>query len=101
MRCGFDGLSGIVRSHMNGDPLAGDVFVFVNKARTHIKLPFWDGDGFVVFYKRLERGTFTFPASADAARQLQRDELVFMLEGIDRVTTRRRRRHTLSPSLVR
>jgi transposase len=100
MRCGFDGLSGIVRSHMHGDPLAGDVFVFVNKARTHIKLLFWDGDGFVVFYKRLERGTFAFPANEDAARQLQRHELVLMLEGIDRVTTRRRTRYSLSSSLL-
>lgn len=85
---------------MDGDPLAGDVFVFMNKARTHIKLLFWDGDGFVVFYKRLERGTFAFPANADAARQLRRDELVLMLEGIDRINTRRRTRYTLSSSLL-
>lgn len=100
MRCGFDGLSGIVRSHMQGDPLAGDVFVFVNKARTHIKLLFWDGDGFVVFYKRLERGTFAFPATTDAARQLRRDELVLMLEGIDQATTQQRPRFALSRSLL-
>jgi len=95
MRKGFDGLSGIVRTFMQGDPAAGDVFVFVNKSRTHIKLLFWDGDGFVIFYKRLERGTFAVPPAGDASRQLRREELVLMLEGIDQVTTRKRLRYSL------
>ena len=93
MRNGFDGLSGIVRNHMKGDPAAGDVFVFVNRARTHIKLLYWDGDGYVLFYKRLERGTFAFVASKCAARELRRDELMLMLEGIDRIDTQRRLRY--------
>lgn len=95
MRKSFDGLSGIVLSQMQRDPLAGDVFVFVNRSRTHIKLLFFDGDGFVLFHKRLERGTFAFEPSTDIARQLRRDELVLMLEGVDRVQTRRRTRFSL------
>ena len=101
MRKGFDGLSGIVRTFMQGDPAAGDVFVFVNKSRTHIKLLFWDGDGFVIFYKRLERGTFAVPPAGDASRQLRREELVLMLEGIDQVTTRKRLRYSLPKELIR
>jgi transposase len=94
MRKGFDGLSGIVRSQMRGDPLSGDVFVFVNRSRTHVKLLYFDVDGFVLFYKRLEQGTFAFTPSLDGARQIRRDELMLMLEGIDRATTRRRLRYS-------
>lgn len=94
MRNGFDGLSGIVRNHMHSDPLAGDVFVFVNRVRSHIKLLYFDGDGFVLITKRLERGTFAFTASEADRRELARDELVLMLEGIDRIDTRRRLRYS-------
>ena len=58
MRKSFDGLSGLIRTGLNRDPLSGDVFVFINRRRTHIKLLVWDRNGFVLFYKRLERGTF-------------------------------------------
>lgn len=95
MRKSFDGLSGVVRGHMSGDPLAGDVFVFVNRSRTHIKLLFFDGDGFVLLHKRLERGTFAFEPTESAARQLRRDELVLMLEGVDRIATKKRTRFSL------
>jgi transposase len=94
MRNGFDGLSGIVRNHMQGDPLAGDVFVFVNRSRTQIRLLYFDGDGFVLIAKRLERGTFAFAPSDAARRELARDELMLMLEGIDRVDTHRRLRYS-------
>lgn len=94
MRKSFDGLSGLVRNHMNGDPHTGDVFVFVNRVRTHIKLLYWDGDGFVLFYKRLECGTFAIAASDVRTQELRRDELVLMLEGIDRIDTRRRLRYS-------
>lgn len=93
MRRGFDGLAGIVRNHLDADPLSGDVFVFVNRSRTQIRLLFFDGDGFVMIAKRLERGTFAVAASDTASRVLGRDELVLMLEGIDRDTTRRRVRY--------
>lgn len=94
MRRGFDGLAGIVRNHLGADPLSGDVFVFVNRSRTQIRLLFFDGDGFVMIAKRLERGTFAVGASDTPSRMLGRDELVLMLEGIDRVTTRHRIRYS-------
>jgi transposase len=94
MRKGFDGLAGIVRNGMQRDPLAGDVFVFINRSRTQIRLLFFDGDGFVLVAKRLERGTFALDAGDGTARELRRDELVLMLEGIDRVSTRRRLRYS-------
>jgi transposase len=93
MRKGFDGLSGIVRNEMRTDPMSGDVFVFVNRQRTHLKLLFFDGDGFVLFYKRLELGTFAVPAAASEVVAMRRADLMLMLEGIDRASTRQRRRY--------
>ena len=93
MRKGFDGLAGVVRNYLQSDPLSGDVFVFVNRSRTQVRLLFFDGDGFVMIAKRLERGTFAMTPSSTASRALKRDELVLMLEGIDRTTTRRRARY--------
>ncbi len=58
MRRGFDGLAEQVRQHLKSDPLSGHVFVFRNKRSDRVKLLYWDEDGFVIVYKRLERGTF-------------------------------------------
>lgn len=82
MRNGFDGLAGIVRNHLKKDPISGDVFIFINKTRTHIKLLYWDGDGFALFYKRLEQGRYAFTADNASPKQLHRDELLMLLEGL-------------------
>jgi len=82
MRKGFNGLSGLVQNYLNQNPLTGDVFVFINKPKTHIKLLYWDGDGFVIFYKRLEKGTFDFLYNDSSSRELKREELLLILEGI-------------------
>ena len=58
MRNGFDGLAGIVRNSLGKDPVSGNIFIFLNKAGTHFKLLYWDGDGFALFYKRLEKGRY-------------------------------------------
>jgi transposase len=62
MRKGFDGLCGLVLAGMRRKIMMGDVFVFINRPATHIKLLQWEGDGFALYYKRLERGTFERPA---------------------------------------
>lgn len=61
MRKGFDSLSGIVSSQMHFNPLSNDVYIFINRRRTQMKLLHWEGDGFALYYKRLERGTYEFP----------------------------------------
>ena len=61
MRKGCDGLSGLVRSEFLQNPLSGDVFIFLNHRRNLIKLLHWQGDGFAIFYKRLEKGTYEIP----------------------------------------
>ena len=62
MRKGFDSLSGIVTAHMKFNPLSTDLYIFINRRRTQLKLLQWEGDGFALYYKRLEKGTFEVPA---------------------------------------
>lgn len=83
MRNGFDGLAGIVRNYLGKDPVSGDVFVFLNKTRSHIKLLYWDGDGFALFYKRLERGRYArCTALNELSIEMKREELLMLLEGL-------------------
>ncbi len=92
MRKSFDGLCGLVRSGLNRDPLSGEVFVFINRRRTHIKLLLFDRSGFVLYYKRLESGTFEVPtASAPTWAQM-----VLLLEGVSLSSVRYRSRYCLS-----
>ena len=100
MRNGFDGLSGLVRSGLGRDPVSGDVFVFVNRRRTHIKLLVWDRSGFVVYYKRLERGTFELPRSGTNGA-LPWAQLMLMMEGVSLRTVRYRKRFTVDTKITK
>jgi transposase len=82
MRKSFDGLSGLVRGHFQEDVLSGSLFVFVNRRRTYTKILYWDGDGFAIWAKRLERGTFRLPASEMERIELSPRDLSMLLEGI-------------------
>jgi transposase len=82
MRKSFDALCGLVRSELSRDPLSGEVFVFLNRSRTHLKLLHWESGGLVLYYKRLEKGTFAPPAGKGAAHTLNWPQLVLMVEGI-------------------
>src|SRR5664279_3938099 len=93
MRNGFDGLAGIVRNHLKKDPISGDVFIFLNKTRTHIKLLYWDGDGFALFYKRLERGRYDRCTDVnELSKEMKREELLMLLEGLSYGKMRRKKR---------
>jgi transposase len=83
-RKAHDGLCTIVRDGFGDDPFSGDVFTFYNKARDRIKLLIWDRNGFWLFYKRLERGTFPLDVRGRGARiEIGRAQLAMLLEGID------------------
>ncbi|MDZ7693880.1 MAG: IS66 family insertion sequence element accessory protein TnpB [Balneolaceae bacterium] len=82
MRKSFDGLSGLVRAELDRDPTSGDVFIFLNRRRTHLKLLHWESGGFVLYYKRLEEGTFTPPEVEGDQPVVRWPELVLMVEGI-------------------
>ncbi|MBS1940201.1 MAG: IS66 family insertion sequence element accessory protein TnpB [Bacteroidetes bacterium] len=81
MRKGFDSLCGLVRDELGRDPLSGEVFVFIGSRRDRIKLLLYESGGYVLWYKRLERGTMELP-KGDGAVKITWAQLVRMLEGI-------------------
>lgn len=93
MRKSFDGLSGLVRTHFQENVLSGSLFVFVNRRRTYTKILYWDGDGFAIWAKRLEKGTYQLPISDKERIELNSQELSMLLGGITpaRVSRRYRR----------
>ena len=95
MRRSFDGLHGLVASVMELDALAGHLFVFANRRRDRIKILYWDRDGFAVWSKRLEEGTYAMPfGSGDERRaEITAQELSALLSGIDLSDARRRKRY--------
>jgi transposase len=101
MRKSFDGLVGLVREFLGQDPLSGHLFLFLNRRRDRVKLLVWDRDGLVIHYKRLEAGTFqqldpsesARHASGTAGLELSVADLALLLNGIDLVTARHRKRY--------
>jgi transposase len=95
MRRSFDGLMGLVRDFLGGDPLSGHLFVFRNRAGDRLKVLWWDRDGLAIFYKRLEEGTFNFPPAAGDASQLEMTaaDLQLVLQGIDPARVKRSKRY--------
>lgn len=73
MRKSFEGLSGIIEQVFDAQLLSGDVFVFVNRRRDRLKAMAWDGDGFWIWYKRLEAGTFQLPSASSVAGKRSRN----------------------------
>lgn len=90
MRLSFNGLSAIVENVLEKDPLCGHVFAFCNRRRNRIKLLYWDGSGYWVSAKRLERGTFAWPSSSAKAVSMSREELAFLVSGIEIIEARQR-----------
>lgn len=93
MRRGFDGLARMTTEIIRQDPLSGALFVFRNRRGDRIKVLYWAGDGFALWYRRLERGTFRFPACEGDAAEIRAVDLTMILEGIDLSSTRRRPRY--------
>jgi transposase len=82
MRKSINGLSAIVERSFNLDPFGGELFVFCNRDRDRLKILEWDGDGFWLYFKRLEKGHFKWPGgAADATMTLTADELSILLGG--------------------
>lgn len=83
-RKGFDGLCGLVQNELDREPTSGEVFIFINRSRDRIKLLHWQHGGFVLYYKRLEKGTISLPSldSKSTSCQVSYTDLVLMIEGI-------------------
>ena len=91
MRKGYDGLSGLVRNEWKMNPLSGDVFIFLSKQRNKIKLLHWQNDGFVIYSKRLEKGTFELPKNDSL--EITAHQLQFILDGIYLSSIKKRMRY--------
>ena len=102
MRKGFDSLSGIVTANMKQAVLSGAVFIFFNKKKNQVKLLLWEGDGFALYYKRLEKGTYQLPAytAGSPALSITHQQLHLILQGISlqQVRYRKRYQHTTQNS---
>jgi len=104
MRKGFDSLAALVQIHLGEDALSGDLFVFRSRRGDRIKLLYWDEDGYAIWYKRLEEGSFLLPV-ADGKRAavgehglvLRPAELAMLLDGIDLSNVRRQKRYRRQP----
>jgi len=94
MRKSFDGLCGLINGRLKENPMSGDIFIFINKPRNRIKLLRWESGGFVLFYKRLERGTFELPEldSPVLGQSILYSDLVMLITGISMKNTRKRLR---------
>ena len=95
MRRSFDSLAMMVQCVIQQDPLSGYVFVFRNKRGNCLKLLYWDRDGYAIWYKRLEKGTFNIPADITEEYRLEHHQLSMMLEGIEFTRIKRKKRFSL------
>ena len=84
MRKSFDGLSGLIQNNTGYNLLSGDVYVFINKMRNKMKLLRWEHGGFILYYKRLERGTFEVSQDFEQqiTQKLSYSALVMIVNGI-------------------
>lgn len=87
MRFSFDGLAGLVKSHFSMNPTCGHLFVFFSRRRDRMKLLFWDREGFVLYYKRLERGTFGWLDELDLSDggEIEASDFAIILAGVNPV----------------
>jgi transposase len=99
MRKSFTGLCGLIRGVFGDDPTDGSLFLFVNKRRDRVKMLWWDGDGFALWYKRLEQGTFEVMPVRDGVKRVRIDatQLAMILGGVRLETARRRKRFSRLP----
>jgi transposase len=91
MRFGIYSLAGLVRNELGFDPSSGDVFVFLGKRLNQIRLLQWDRDGFAMYVKKLEQGTFEWPKGEDISITSQ--QLTLLLQGVMLDSVRLRKRY--------
>ena len=92
MRFGIYSLSGLVTNELGMNPQSGDVFVFIGKRGNQMRLLQWDRDGFALYIKRLERGTFEWPEGQTPL--LTSRQMTLLMEGVMLKTVRLRKRYT-------
>ena len=95
MRKSFDSLAALVDETLQLDPLSGHLFVFRSRRGDRLKILYWDEHGFTLFYRRLEEGTFRFPAPREneSSLTISATDLVMLLDGVDLSSVKRRPRY--------
>ena len=96
MRKSFDALSGLVRNNLGYNPINGEVFIFINKRRDKIKLLHWQGSGYLLYYKRLETGTFELPRYDASVRSISLSyaQMIMIMDGLSIKNLQQRKRYT-------
>ena len=82
LRRGIDGLAGMVQTRFHLDPFQNVLFLFCGRRKDRIKGLYWEGDGFVLVYKRLENGSFQWPRNGEEAQQLTAQQYRWLMEGL-------------------
>ena len=82
MRRSIDGLAALIQQSFRLDPFSDSLYLFCGKRRDRIKALYWEGDGFVLLYKRLERGNFQWPRSESEVRDLSHQQFRWLMEGL-------------------
>lgn len=103
MRKGIDSLCGLVRNELGKDPMSGELFIFFCRSRRRIKILLWDDDGYALYQKRLERGTYEMPDGTARHQVITAEQLTLLLSGVNlkKLTYRPRYQHTIhNESLV-
>lgn len=95
MRKSFNGLSALVKHRLGDDPLNGNLYVFINRRRTQMKILYFDRSGYAIWSKRLEQGRFVTHPRGGIRRQLRFAELQCLLEGIEWENARQYKRFSL------
>jgi transposase len=99
MRFGINSLAGLVRNQLGSDPMSGDVFVFLGKRGNQVRLLQWDTDGFALYIKKLERGTYQWPQGFDTAITSQ--QLSLLLQGVMLESVRMRKLQSLKTGMIK
>ena len=94
-RKGMDGLAALVQADLEADPFSGVIYVFRSRRADRVKLLYWCGDGFAIWYRRLEKGTFQLPSARkeEVRLEMKASDLTLILDGIDLTSVRRRPRY--------
>jgi transposase len=100
MRRSFDSLAGLVREHLGQDPMSGHLFVFRNREEDKVKILYWDRDGYAIWYKRLEKGTFSLCEGAAGTVELDGTSFSLLLTGLTEKQVRRQSRYAREAATV-
>lgn len=93
MRKSFDGLMSLAKNKMHENPVSGELFVFINRRQTHVKILYFDRSGYCIWMKRLEEGSFRKPSALTEKTALTWTQLKLILEGIELKNIRQRKRY--------